>query len=1018
MLNLLARNRGSKRWLGLCLFAIAFLCVALVSGCGGSGSSGSGGGAPAKEYSNVIFHFNDLAGKTLARAVPDGTTQIRFTGSTSSREVLYGPTIRDYAPTITLEKVPVRVTGFVLECLNNKGGLTAIIPVSVTIDGYKDTTVTISESPALSSVVKNVVVNPTSINNLLVGYSESITAIATLSDGQIVDLTPYLTFTSSDPDVATVEQNGYDGAKVTASKGGQTTISGSVLGVTIPKIDVVVNGGVVEDHIGFEPSELQVAPNVKSQSRAFVYFNDKTKKNLDSSKVTYSVAPEGIVTVKAASTTGPAICEVTGAATASVGQEATVTMTATLSDGSTQTADMKVKITDSVPQSLSITNDTTDSNWPTALGENRIYSSGSKNSSSQFKAEVIMSNGTKVVVTDQVTWTSSNPGAAKFDDVTVGKLQAVGVAPASTNVTASFNGIGSNKIAMSIISPSVEKLEITSIENLEAGVTLTLDDSKTETDAYAITVKATYGNGDVEYPTIEGGLIAQHIIYTDTVSDAYLRFEDTTPASNNIYVYGKKLTSELGDATWMKFTYKGISTDKVPIKVVADKLKVLTVNFVDQTTGKSYGVLKKTESYELAVPFGRKYTISLHGQTTSGKDMGEISGSYYYAYFPSYDKWNLPPTEDNLSKVSTVGKSNPLIISGMITDKNDPNYLWSETGEVASLEEGYDSSSFTKPSDKRGEHRYNYTDPAGAASKGEIIVVARSKSDGEEAFRVKLYFAEPAVDKYVVYSYGSHSRRGDDVTFDIPRGTKFELGVNQQVLGIMSDIDSGTREHRIENISPEMTVDASSVDMNNTFILDNPSANVFTSVDSRSDYDSCNNYNLDYAQMKGIVVNNKWDEEGNFGQDNSVGKWLSYNCENPGFIFRLERPIVTAANVKVLDSDENDVTPDAKGRYHFKQGEKFYCYYANVATSDQQEVHKDLKVLSSTSELLGFYIDKEVILILQHMAPASNTSPYLVLTNSSFKDGYTSSVTLTPDVNCYYDSGSFVETKNIVLDIP
>ena len=135
MLNSLARNKGSRRWLGLCLFAIAFLFTALVSGCGGSGSSGSGGGAPAKEFSNVIFHFNDLVdGKTLARAVPDGTTQIRFTGSTSSREVLYGPTTRDYAPTITLEKVPVRVTGFVLECLNSNNGLTAIIPVKVEFD--------------------------------------------------------------------------------------------------------------------------------------------------------------------------------------------------------------------------------------------------------------------------------------------------------------------------------------------------------------------------------------------------------------------------------------------------------------------------------------------------------------------------------------------------------------------------------------------------------------------------------------------------------------------------------------------------------------------------------------------------------------------------------------------------------------------------------------------------------------------------------------------------------------------
>ena len=61
MLNSLARNKGSRRWLGLCLFAMAFLFVALVSGCGGSGSSGGSDSKPlvsGEKYVDSLRSFN------------------------------------------------------------------------------------------------------------------------------------------------------------------------------------------------------------------------------------------------------------------------------------------------------------------------------------------------------------------------------------------------------------------------------------------------------------------------------------------------------------------------------------------------------------------------------------------------------------------------------------------------------------------------------------------------------------------------------------------------------------------------------------------------------------------------------------------------------------------------------------------------------------------------------------------------------------------------------------------------
>lgn len=1027
MLNLLARNKGSKRWLGLCLFAIAFLCVALVSGCGGSGSSGSGGGAPAKEYSNVIFHFNDLAGKTLARAVPDGTTQIRFTGSTSSREVLYGPTTRDYAPTITLEKVPVRVTGFVLECLNNKGGLTAIIPVSVTIDGYKDTVVTITESPALNSVVKNVVVNPTSINNLLVGCSESITAIATLSDGQIVDLTPYLTFTSSDPDVATVEQNGYDGAKVTASKGGQTTISGSVLGVTIPEIDVVVNGGVVADGIVFKPDKLEVARGYYDQSIVCVHFNDGSTKNLESAKVTsYKAETDGIVKVALDPAKNETILRIEGLTTASVKDTTKVIVTATLSDGSTQTAKMDVTIVDSVPVELDVTNDTTSGSWPADLGQNKIYING-EHSSSQFAATVKMSDGTSKPVTEGVTWISSNTTAAEFD--ATGLLTATGKSTGTTNVTASYNnvpvkynGVASSGINMEVIEPGITKLEVVSGLTQSGEISLLLPyDSEGDTDLSEkiLKLQATYGNGKVEYPSKAEGLECKHLIRPQKESsEDYLSFEDGDE-EGAIKVSAKQETTSIdGEASWVQFTYKEVSTGEIPAMVRKDDVQDISMNLVDQTTNKAYTVDLAT-GYEIAVPYGRKYRIYMNGYTKGKKDV-DLSDKYYYGFFVGYDKLNDDPKTTPTALISATSVDNPVIVSNVDTNADSPTKGWSKTNEISSKEDEYSVGLFDTTDSKRGNHRYK-------KGGGEIVLLARNMKTNEITYRVKLYFAEPAVDSYIVRSHGAKSRRGNDLTFDIPRGTSFDLSSTSthQVIGVMSDIVKGGG-HRQEDITGSMTIDDSSVPRDK-FILPKTGAADYPSVDSSEEYASKNDYNADSMNTFDVVINNNWDEEDVFGHKSVVdsgSKWLSYNCENPGFIFRLERPMINSADLKVLDRNKHVVSPDA-GKYHFKQDDVFYCYYDNPKTSDHQEDYypnmdyiktreniSQVKVMSTGSWILCIKRDEDAK-YSKDPYRMSNTTEQPLLFN-----GCSSSITLTPEDDLYYDASKYNKTVGFVLDIP
>ena len=106
-----SQNRG-RRWLGLTLMVLAMMLTVLLPGCGSSGSTG--GNSAAKAYQDVIFYFNNAEAEIAAKAIPDGTSSVRFTGTNDNREILYGAVSKPYANVITLTEVPVSTTGFVL----------------------------------------------------------------------------------------------------------------------------------------------------------------------------------------------------------------------------------------------------------------------------------------------------------------------------------------------------------------------------------------------------------------------------------------------------------------------------------------------------------------------------------------------------------------------------------------------------------------------------------------------------------------------------------------------------------------------------------------------------------------------------------------------------------------------------------------------------------------------------------------------------------------------------------------
>ena len=168
-----SQNRG-RRWLGLTVMVLAMMLTILLPGCGSSGSTG--GNAVAKAFQDVIFHFNNTEAdaKLAAKAVPDGTASVVFTGSDDNRQVLYGPVNKPFANTIVLTEVPVATTGFVLEYLDTNGNLIGLYSVKpLNMSAYRETEVFVNDYPSITETLSSIKVVPDTINDLAVGYDET-----------------------------------------------------------------------------------------------------------------------------------------------------------------------------------------------------------------------------------------------------------------------------------------------------------------------------------------------------------------------------------------------------------------------------------------------------------------------------------------------------------------------------------------------------------------------------------------------------------------------------------------------------------------------------------------------------------------------------------------------------------------------------------------------------------------------------------------------------------------------------
>lgn len=719
-LNSFVRNRGSRCWLSLGLFAAMFMLAVLISGCGSSGGHGSGGSS-AQSFSDVIFRFKTMDSKVSARSLPDGTNTVRFTGSTSSREVLYGPVSKACAPQITLEEVSVKVTGFVLQYLSSDGALTGLYPVAVKMNLYGDTYVDIGDCPDLASVIADISVSPSSIGDLAIGYSESFTVTATLIDGQVVDLTPYITFTSSDESIATVSVNGVDGAKVTGQAGGTAVISGSVLGVTIPDLSVTVDPGVVETGVLISPDSFVLAPGTTRNANAFVQFSNGTTKALDSSVVTWSVEPASGLVELTPSDSGDSSCSLLGDSNAKEGDSGLLKINVKTEAGNTFEAQATITISNKLPKSLALTNDTVGTTRQ-GLEENQIWDSG-EYSSTKCTATATYTDGSTADVTDQVIWASSNTTVADFDPASAGRLQ--GASEGTTSVTATLGDVASPGMDITVVSGTAADFKIETDQDPETGIVLLYNSELgSEQIPVAVSAWALYPNGEKVYLNTTNSAVE----IVDTNGAVHTDLVNVTDGDKCVKLAAAKLSR---DSLNLRFTYEGVQSDLIPLSIKDRAPEVTYFSLVDTTTNTRWPLESSTDN-EIELPIGRAYYVDVQGVWNDGTK-GDFS-----QYYAIWDTENKPTGAID----GEDGKPIPITVTGTKVGENpeiDAEYKdWFLAGNASSIVTS----------------RANIDGYVGKSIKVTCKGIYRTVSEGQTMFEVKITSGKPAIDSYVpLYPY-------------------------------------------------------------------------------------------------------------------------------------------------------------------------------------------------------------------------------------------------------------------------
>ena len=249
-------------------------------------------------------------------------------------------------------------------------------------------------------------------------------AVGVFNDGTSQDLTVSVTWSSSNPAVATINTGGNTAGLATGAGVGSSNITASFNGITSNVLLLTVTPAVLQS-IVIHSQNGSIAKGTIDELTAIGTFSDGSSQNLTNS-VTWNSLNPAAVKINAS---GVATGVNAGSSNISASQNGVASNTITLA------------VTAAVLKSIIIGAD----NTPIAKG-----------TSNQFIALGTFSDGTLQDLTDSANWVSSDPGAAH-----VGATGLVtGVSVGSCNISATQNGVTSNSFELTITAAVLKAIDI------------------------------------------------------------------------------------------------------------------------------------------------------------------------------------------------------------------------------------------------------------------------------------------------------------------------------------------------------------------------------------------------------------------------------------------------------------------------------------------------------------------------------------------------------------------------------
>ncbi len=252
------------------------------------------------------------------------------------------------------------------------------------------------------------------------GRTQAFTATGTFADGSTADLTPIVTWSSSDASVASIDPDGVatglgvGSAGITAAKGGVVSPA-STLTVTTPVVTAIT----------VSPSSDTIAKGRTRQLVATATYSDGSTGDVTST-ATWSSSDTNVAAVSAGLATG------TGVGTASISAS---------QDGVT-----------SNPATLTVTAPVLD-----AVTVSPAAASVPKGRTQAFVATGTWSDGTTQNVTTSAAWSSSETNVATVDAAGLATAVAVG----TTSITAQYQGVTSNAAVLTVDPPVIVSISVT-----------------------------------------------------------------------------------------------------------------------------------------------------------------------------------------------------------------------------------------------------------------------------------------------------------------------------------------------------------------------------------------------------------------------------------------------------------------------------------------------------------------------------------------------------------------------------